>query len=122
MTEIDKELRELMARGYQFLHPRNGEGGVVSVLGFLAHHDVIDLVQIYGEDDTVAMRMHGGEPDMLAPHEVLWRRSGPATEVIKAILALPDPEPELPAPTERPVGGLWVPVRPGQAKWVAARA
>ncbi|MGH3625018.1 MAG: hypothetical protein ACRDQ5_25055 [Sciscionella sp.] len=125
MTEIDKidkRLHELMTRGYQFLHPRSANGAVVSVLGFLAHHGVIDLVQIYAEDDAVALRMSGDEQDMLAPREVLWRSGGAAGEVIGAILDLPDPASALPEQREGVTGGLWVPVRPGQAKWVAARA
>jgi hypothetical protein len=121
-AEIDKRLHELMARGYQFLHPRSADGAVVSVLGFLPHHGVIDLVQIYAEDDAVAVRMPGDEQDMLAPREVLWRSGGAAGEVIGAILALPDPAPALPKQRGGMTGGLWVPVRPGQAKWVAARA
>lgn len=120
MTLIEASLRCLMTRGYHFLHPRNAVGAVVTVLGFRAHHNVIDLVQIFGENDADAVRMPNDEPDMLAPHKVLWRRTGPPCQVIESILALPDPDETAPPEScETDSKGLWVPVRPGRSKWLA---
>jgi molybdopterin-guanine dinucleotide biosynthesis protein len=54
-----------------------------------AHHDVVDVVQLHGEDDVVASRMPTDQ-DVLAPRRVFWQETGPAHTVLGAMLALPD--------------------------------
>ena len=119
MYEITDSLQALMERGFQFAHNSDSSGELVSVVGVRVHHNVIDIVQLFGEDDADAVRMPSGEPDILFPRTTLWRSSGRADAVIEALLGLADPAPETDAP---PLAGsgCWVPVRPGRAKWLAA--
>jgi hypothetical protein len=89
VTSTDAQLRALVARGFRFMDPRDENGDVIAVVGVRAHHDVVDVVQLLGEDEVVAMRMPTDQ-DVLAPRQVFWREVGPAQEVLGAMLALPD--------------------------------
>lgn len=120
LDEITDRLRRLIAEGFRFAHPRDSEGGLVAVIGVRAHHDVIDIVQLFGETDADAARIPGDEPDILYPRRVLWRDSGPALAVLDATLALPDPGRE--ASTRHRVQGCWIPTQPGQTTWLTAFA
>ncbi|OZM71479.1 hypothetical protein CFN78_20270 [Amycolatopsis antarctica] len=117
-TDTEARLRGLMDRGYSFVHPRDASGEVVAVVGVRAHGSVVDVVRLEAEDDVVAMRIPGGEPDILAPETVLWKESGSMVAVVDKVLALPDDEG--PAETSSGKQGCWVPGRPGRAKWLAA--
>lgn len=129
-SEIADGLRALVAKGFKFAHPRDASGSVVAVTGVRPHREVVDVVQIYGENDADAVRMPADEVDILFPRKVLWRISGPAHEVIDSMLALPDPldlsldrKPgpafaQAEAPAAR--GGCWVPTMPGRSTWLAA--
>jgi hypothetical protein len=88
-TSTDAQLRELVARGFRFVDPRDENGDVVAVVGVRAHHDVVDVVQLHGEDEVIAARMPTDQ-DVLAPRRVYWREVGPALQVLGAMLALPD--------------------------------
>lgn len=88
-TSTDAQLRALVARGFRFVDPRDENGDVVAVVGVRAHHDVVDVVQLHGEDDVIATRMPSDQ-DVLAPRQVFWREVGPVREVLNAMLALPD--------------------------------
>jgi hypothetical protein len=99
-TSTDAMLRALVARGFRFMDPRDENGDVVAVVGVRAHHDVVDVVQLHGEDDVVAARMPTDQ-DVLAPRQVYWREVGPAHDVLRAMLALPDQR----------IPGLLVPTR-----------
>ena len=88
-TSTDAQLRALVARGFRFVDPRDENGDVVAVVGVRAHHDVVDVVQLHGEDEAIAARMPADQ-DVLAPRQVFWREVGPAHEVLGAMLALPD--------------------------------
>jgi hypothetical protein len=99
-TSTDAMLRALVARGFRFMDPRDENGDVVAVVGVRAHHDVVDVVQLHGEDDVVAARMPTDQ-DVLAPRQVYWREVGPAHDVLSAMLALPDQR----------IPGLLVPTR-----------
>jgi hypothetical protein len=100
-TSTDAQLRALVARGFRFVDPRDENGDVVAVVGVRAHHDVVDVVQLHGEDDVIAARMPTDQ-DVLAPRQVYWREVGPAQQVLGAMLALPD---------DRTPGMLLVPTR-----------
>jgi hypothetical protein len=100
-TSTDALLRALVARGFRFVDPRDENGDVVAVVGVRAHHDVVDVVQLHGEDEASAARMPTGE-DVLTPRQVYWREAGPAHDVLGAMLALPD---------LRATGSLLVPTR-----------
>jgi hypothetical protein len=86
----DQRLAELVAKGFQFMHPRNPEGQVVAVIGVRAHHNVVDVVWLRGEDDVVATRMPGDETNFLTPTRITWRSAGTAGEVLTELLDLPD--------------------------------
>lgn len=89
-TSTDLRLAQLVAKGFQFMHPRNPEGHVVAVIGVRAHHNVIDVVWLRGEDDVVATRMPGDETNFLTPSRITWRSAGTAGEVLTELLGLPD--------------------------------
>jgi hypothetical protein len=140
MCEITDNLRQLMAAGFRFVHPRNARGHVVAVTGVRTHHDVVDVFSLYGENDANAARMCASEPDVLSPRNVLWRTSGTAVSVIEALLTLPEPgtasataPASVPAATARsatrqstqgadPDRGCWVQTRPGRSTWLPASA
>lgn len=119
LDAITDRLRRLIAQGFRFAHPRDPEGGLVAVIGIRAHHDVIDIVQLYGETDADATRIPGDEPDILAPRRVLWRSAGPALDILEATLALPDPAEGGAGAGHR---GFWIPTQPGMATWLTAFA
>ncbi|MFC7617077.1 hypothetical protein ACFQV2_30265 [Actinokineospora soli] len=63
--------------------------------------------------------------DITRPTTLLWERKGYASDVLGALLALP--EDHTPGVTDRPrsakpAGGCWVPLTPGRAKWLPATA
>ncbi|MEV0679835.1 hypothetical protein AB0I60_25240 [Actinosynnema sp. NPDC050436] len=84
------QLRQLIERGFQFLHPRDARGELAAVVGVRAHDAVIDVVRLHTEDDAVAMRMPADEMNVLSPTRFSWRRRGPATSVLDELLELPD--------------------------------
>lgn len=117
-TSIEDQLRGLVERGFQFVHPTDGDGQLAAVVGVRAHNGVVDVVKLHDENDVHAMRMPGDETDILTPRKVLWQRSGFVGAVLDAVLTLPD---DHAVPGRRgESSGCWVPVRPGAAKWVTA--
>jgi hypothetical protein len=88
--DIETGLQELVARGYQFVHPADEQGEVLAVVGVRVHDNVVDVVRLNAEDDVVATRMPGTEENIFEPERWLWRRHGDGTEVLREILALPD--------------------------------
>ncbi|SDZ51737.1 hypothetical protein SAMN05216215_10882 [Saccharopolyspora shandongensis] len=118
MNEITNGLQALVARDFQFAHPRDADGGLVAVVGIRVHRGVFDIVQLFSEHEADAARIPGDEPDVLFPSKVLWRTTGPAHEVIAELLALSEPAPDLGAqPT-----GCWLPTHAGRSTWLAATA
>lgn len=117
MYEITDSLRALMERGFQFSHNADSTGDLVSVVGVRVHHDVIDIVQLFSEEDADAVRIPSGEPDIFFPRMTLWRATGRPDAVIDELLALKDP---LPGEDLSPgaSAGCWVPTRPGRSTWV----
>src|SRR5437588_11384892 len=91
-SPIDEHLLGLRSRGFTFAANRDEDGNIDSLVAVRVHHDLIDIVELYGEDDVRAMRMPGTEPDVMHPRTVLWRASGPAHRVLEALLGLADPE------------------------------
>lgn len=85
----EDQLIALRLRGFQFIDPRDDGGEVVAVVGVRAHDNVIDVVQLHGEDHAIASRMPCDE-DILAPRMVFWQQEGPAYDVLGSLLALPD--------------------------------
>jgi hypothetical protein len=114
---VDSRLRDLIKRGYRFVHRRDADGSVHTVVGIRPHHTVVDIIRITGPDSAVATRIPGGEQDIFEPSVVLWRRAGPTGEVLEKLLTLPEkPEPA----GRRPIQGCWVPGDGGRATWLTA--
>ena len=90
MLGIQDQLRDLVARGFQFIHPTGRGGEVLAIVGVREHGDVVDVVCLRGEGEAKAVRMPSDEPDILAPTRTVWRRSGAAVGVLAALLGLPD--------------------------------
>ncbi|WP_020664001.1 hypothetical protein [Amycolatopsis benzoatilytica] len=115
--DIERGLRQLIARGYQFVHPTNELGEVQAVVGVRVHDNVVDVVRLNAEDDVEAARLPGGEQNIFEPASTLWRSRGEAGQVIGEVLALPERHSDaVPA-----ANGCWVPGRGGRSKWLAAR-
>ena len=87
MDKMTDGLHTLASHGFQFAHPHDGQGRLIAVVGIRVHHEVIDIVQLYGDHDAEAARIPGEEPDILFPRTVLWRTTGTAQEVIDAAIA-----------------------------------
>jgi hypothetical protein len=121
MNEITDRLEALITRGFQFTHPHDSSGALVAIVGIRVHNGVIDIVQLYSEDDADAARVPGDEPDVLFPRTVLWRGSGSALTTLDGMLALEDPAPDTEEVACQP-SGSWMPTRPGRATWLAASA
>src|SRR3569833_886471 len=88
--DIETGLQELVARGYQCVHPADERGEVLAVVGVRVHDDVVDVVRLNAEDDVVATRMPGTEDNIFEPERWLWRRRGEGAQVLTEILSLPD--------------------------------
>ncbi|MFL6119736.1 hypothetical protein [Actinophytocola sp.] len=88
-TSVDAQLRALVNRGFRFVDPRDEHGDVVAVVGVRAHDDVIDVIEIHGEDKAVATRMPPDQ-DVLDPRLIYWRERGPAPAVLARVLLLAD--------------------------------
>ncbi|WP_033290098.1 hypothetical protein [Amycolatopsis jejuensis] len=115
--DIEHGLQQLIARGYQFVHPTNERGEVQAVVGVRVHDDVVDVVRLNAEDDVEATRLPGGEENIFEPVTWLWRSRGEAGEVLDEVLSLPDEH----HPADTTANGCWVPGRGGRSKWLAAR-
>lgn len=88
---VDRGLLALRSLGFHFAATRDSGGVIVAVTGFRHHHGVIDIVQLYGEQDADAMRVPGDEPAALFPRATIWRTTGAANDVIDNLLGLADP-------------------------------
>lgn len=114
-TAVD-QLRELVTRGFRFVHPRDDNGHVVAVVGVRAHAGIVDVVLLESESDAKAMRLPGDEKNVLAPAKVLWETTGPAPEVLAELLTLPA------GPGHGASSGCWIPVSPGTERWLTPTA
>lgn len=115
-------LEQLISRGFRFVHPCDAKGEIVAVVGIRAHHGVIDVVELWAEDEVTARRIPGDEENVLRPRRELWSRSGPFSDVLDELLRLGDDQPGLPDASGGRQKGCWVPVRPGHAAWLGATA
>lgn len=122
IIDLETGLRELIARGYQFVHPRDARGEVLEIVGIRVHDNVVDVVRLNAEDDVIAMRMPGDEDNILSPERVLWQLAGPVGDVLKQILALPEDHTpgSVNTPGSASAKGCWVSSGRGDAKWLSA--
>ena len=86
---VDFQLRALVGKGFRFVDPRDEHGDVLAVVGVRAHDNVLDVVELHGEDDAVATRMPPDQ-DLLSPRRFHWREQGPASVVLARVLLLAD--------------------------------
>jgi hypothetical protein len=86
---LEVALRALRGRGFRFIDPRDEHGDVVALVGVRAHNNVLDVVRMHSESHVIASRVPG-DSDVLAPATVFWQRTGPARDVLEALLDLPD--------------------------------
>ena len=114
---ITEMLGELVSKGFRFTHPRDECGSLLAIQGVRAHDNVIDVVVMRAEDEARAVRMPGGEPDILHPTTMLWQTAGQAYPVLLSLLMLDD---RAVAETQDGAEGCWVPTRPGHAIWLRA--
>ncbi|GAA1195061.1 hypothetical protein [Prauserella alba] len=121
-SEVEATLGRLIAEGYRFVHPRDADGDLVTVVGVRMHETVVDVVRLDAEDDVTATRMPYDEPNILEPKQVLWQRNGGMANVVDALLGLADDEFSEPAAPLRTGKGCWVPNGSGRAKWLQATA
>ncbi|SDP20611.1 hypothetical protein SAMN04487905_102389 [Actinopolyspora xinjiangensis] len=91
-TECDSDtrLRELMARGFQFMQSTDSRGELLALVGVRGHDNVIDVVRLESEDHVTATRMPSWEENVFAPNTTWWHSSGPVCEVLDELLELPD--------------------------------
>jgi hypothetical protein len=118
---VESRLRELIARGHRFLHPRDAEGELLAVVGVRVHHNVVDVFWLRDEDDARAIRTPADEKNVLAPDTVLWSARGTAQQVLDELIALDDLVPGVTA-EHGTANGCWVTVRPGRSRWLAETA
>ncbi|PXY31441.1 hypothetical protein BAY60_03395 [Prauserella muralis] len=119
-TTVEDTLGRLIARGYRFVHPRDADGEIITVVGVRAHGHVIDVVRLDAEDDVTAMRLPGDEPNILEPRTVLWSRSGTMRAVVDGLLELSDDAHTEHAPSR--TAGCWIRGGAGRAKYLMATA
>ncbi|HEY4020795.1 MAG TPA: DUF397 domain-containing protein [Pseudonocardiaceae bacterium] len=90
--DVATHLADLTARGFEFSDTRDARGNVVVISGMRLHHNVKDVVQLFGEQDADAVRVPRAEADIVFPRTVLWRVTGAPSTVLKSLLALADPQ------------------------------
>lgn len=117
---FEEQLRQLVERGFKFVHPTDADGELAEVVGVRVHDDVVDVVKLRGEHDVLAMRLPADEVDVLSPRQVLWQSTGYVARVLGEVLALP--ERNVDDDEAEPARGCWVPVAPGESKWITASA
>jgi len=88
---ICARLQVMRAMGYEFAADHDTDGSITAVVGVRVHRGVIDIFELYGEDDAIATRMPDSEPNIMLARTVLWHTHGRADIVIDDLLGLPDP-------------------------------
>jgi hypothetical protein len=104
---IDGRLQAMRALRFEFATDQGRDGSIEALVGVRVHHGVIDIFELYGEDEATATRLPGSEPDIAFARTVLWHTRGTAYEVIDELLSLPDPGDDRSAPAPR--SGVRVP-------------
>ncbi|MGW3468822.1 hypothetical protein ACWDKQ_10195 [Saccharopolyspora sp. NPDC000995] len=82
-------LRELVARGFRLMPPvRDTNGELMALVYVRSHGDIVDVVELRGEDDVRAARV--SRDHHLRADNSYWRTAGSACEVLDQVLALPE--------------------------------
>ena len=93
---ISARLQAMRALHYEFATDQAADGSIEALVGVCVHDGVIDIFELYGEDEATATRLPDSEPNIMQARTVLWHTRGTAYEVIDALLALPAPEQQSP--------------------------
>jgi hypothetical protein len=84
-------LRQLVARGFRLMPPvRDTDGELMALIYVRPHGDIVDVVELRGEDDVRAARVSCDESnrdDLTSTH---WLTAGSACDVLDQVLALPE--------------------------------
>lgn len=99
--DISVRLQTMRALQFEFATDQAPDGSIEALVGVRVHDGVIDIVELYGEDEATATRLPDTEPNIMFATTVLWHTRGTAYEVIDALLALPDPDQQTPHTTPR---------------------
>jgi hypothetical protein len=94
--DISARLQAMRALHYEFATDQGADGAIEALVGVRVHHGVIDIFELYGEDEATATRLPDSEPNIVLAKRVLWHTRGTVYEVIDELLALPDPDGERP--------------------------
>ncbi|GAB1513329.1 hypothetical protein [Actinophytocola sp. KF-1] len=115
---IGARLQTMRALHFEFATDQAADGSIEALVGVRVHDGVIDVFELYGEDEATATRLPDTEPNIMLAKTVLWHTRGTAYEVIDALLALPDPEQQEPHTTPRRARRVsrTAPLRPGNER------
>ncbi|MEV0084309.1 MULTISPECIES: hypothetical protein [Saccharopolyspora] len=84
-------LRKLVARGFRLMPPvRDTDGELMALIYVRPHADIVDVVELRGEDDVRAARVSRGADFRDDRAEAQWRTAGSACDVLDQVLALPE--------------------------------
>jgi hypothetical protein len=89
---LTQRLLALRALDFRFATNHDSAGMIVALVGIRAHHEVIDIIRLYGATDADAIRVPIDEPDVLFPRKTIWRTAGSADDVIDTVLDLANQE------------------------------
>lgn len=112
--DIGTRLHSMRALRFEFATDHAPDGSIDALVGVRVHHGVIDIFELYGEDEATATRLPDSEPNIMLARTVLWHTRGTAYEVIDALLSLPDPDGEQQAPRARVHAAVHAAVRRGR--------
>lgn len=93
---ISSRLQAMRAMHFEFATDEAPDGSIEALVGVRVHHGVIDIFELYGEDEATATRLPDSEPNIVLARTVLWHTRGTAYQVIDELLSLPDPDGERP--------------------------
>ena len=99
--DISARLQTMRALDFEFATDQAADGSIEALVGVRVHDGVIDIFELYGEDEATATRLPDSEPNIMLARTVLWHTRGTAYEVIDALLALPAPETQVAHTTPR---------------------
>lgn len=83
-------LRALVARGFRLMPPvRDTDGELMALVYVRPHGDLVDVVELRGEDDVRAARV-SRDHHLRDGQDAHWRMAGSACDVLDQVLALPE--------------------------------
>ncbi|MER7012842.1 hypothetical protein ABT324_15605 [Saccharopolyspora sp. NPDC000359] len=89
--ESSIRLRQLVARGFRLMPPiRDADGELMALVYVRPHGDIVDVVELRGEDDVRAARVSQEQGLSTSPTIAEWHAVGAACEVLDQVLALPE--------------------------------